>query len=238
MIDFSRRSTQLEIMDNIGEGVENLPMVFDDINRVNRMLGGNAITVQAVAKLLLENPKEKYVIVDMGCGDGAMLRELADYCRKQKLNSRFIGIDLNTEALQIAELESLDYPEISYVVQDILALNPLSFECDIVLTTLTMHHFTDSQLLIFLQKFIELTSIGIVINDLQRSRWAYYLFKGFSRIFIKTKVAKIDGLISIRKGFKRIELEEYSQNLPSVSHDIRWKWAYRYVWVMRHNRLS
>ncbi|WP_273566926.1 methyltransferase domain-containing protein [Maribacter halichondriae] len=238
MIDFSRRSAQLEIMDNMQEGFENLPMVFDDINRVNRMLGGNAITVQAVAKLFHENPKEAYVIVDMGCGDGAMLRELADYCRKQKLNVRFIGIDLNKEALQIAGRESLDYPEISYVVEDIVALDPSNFECDIVLTTLTMHHFTNAQLLIFLQKFIELTSIGVVINDLQRSRWAYYLFRGFSRIFIKTKVAKIDGLISIRKGFIKSELKEYSQRLPSVSHDIRWKWAYRYVWVMRHNPLS
>ena len=48
-----------------------------------------------------------------------------------------------------------------------------------------------------INEYVELAKIGIVINDLQRSGLAYYLFKLFSLIFIKTDVAKIDGLISI-----------------------------------------
>ncbi len=231
--DLSKRSTEPELMDDFQGSIDLLKAVFEDINKVNRILGGNQITVNAVARLIRENPKEKYVIVDMGCGDGSMLREVAQYCRKKGIKTELIGIDLNREALSIAIENSTEYSEISFQYADILTFSTETLNCDIVINTLTMHHFTDTQLVIFLNKFIELGRIGVVINDLQRSRIAYYLFKLFSVIFIKTKVAKIDGLISINKGFVKSDLLSYAKGLPSVSHQIKWKWAFRYVWVMK-----
>ncbi|MGB5555647.1 MAG: methyltransferase domain-containing protein [Flavobacteriaceae bacterium] len=237
MINLKNRSEQLEILDDFQENAESLKLVFDDINRVNRLLGGYSITIREIAKLIEIHSKENYTLIDLGCGDGDMLREIVRFCRQKKIKVKCIGIDLNEDALHLARKASLEFPEIEYVHQNILHLNTNDLNCDIIVTTLTMHHFTDTQLLIFLHKFIELASIGIIINDLQRSYWAYYLFKGFRRIFIKTKVAKTDGLISITRGFVKADLERYAKKLPSVSHSIQWKWAFRYVWVMQPNRL-
>ena len=238
LIDLSKRSEQPELMDDFTVGLQALRIVFDDINRVNAILGGNSITINAVARLIKENPKESYIIVDMGCGDGNMLREVAQYCRKNNYTIRLIGVDLNQEALQLAAEASKDYPEIEYQHRDILRIEATDLNCDIVLNTLCMHHFLDKDLVTFLHKFNELASIGVVINDLQRSRWAYYLFWLFSLIFIKTKTAQIDGLISISKGFLKSDLIQYSERLLGVQHEIKWKWAFRYVWIMQPNRLS
>lgn len=231
--NLSKRNTEPEIMDDFHGGFDLLRAVFEDINRVNRILGGNQITVNAVSKLIRENPQKKYIIVDMGCGDGSMLREVARYCRKNGIEIELIGIDLNQQALDLAKETSTEYPEISFQHANILAFNTDTLVCDILINTLTLHHFTDAQLTVFLNKFIELVKIGVVINDLQRSRMAYYLFQLFSVIFIKTKVAKIDGLISISKGFVKSDLLSYAMGLPSVTHHIQWKWAFRYVWVMQ-----
>tara|TARA_R110000868_G_scaffold145181_1_gene365081 strand:- start:1308 stop:2021 length:714 start_codon:yes stop_codon:yes gene_type:complete len=236
LVNLSKRSNQPELMDSFKEPVASLQFVFQDINRVNSMLGGNKITINAIRQLIDTGKKEKYVVVDMGCGDGHMLREVALYFRKHKLNGVFIGIDLNKNALEIARETSKDYPEISYLYQDILTLTEGDLKCDILINTLTMHHFTDDQVLVFLKKFNSLARIGVVINDLQRSRWAYYLFHLFSAIFIKTKIAKIDGLISIRRAFLKKELLSYASKLPNVSHDIQWKWAFRYLWIMKPNQ--
>ncbi|QLG46958.1 methyltransferase domain-containing protein [Costertonia aggregata] len=236
--DLSKRSNAPEILDDFQAGPKNLKSVFDDINRVNKILGGNSITINAVADLMEKNPRTSYVILDMGCGDGAMMRGVAQHCRRHNISASFIGVDLNKDVLEIAKKESMDFPEISFVQQDILKLDPSDYSCDILLSTLTMHHFTNEQLLIFVNKFTQLAKIGVVINDLQRSVWAYYLFKMFSLIFIKTKVAKIDGLISITKGFLKSDLISYAQKIPSVQHHIHWKWAFRYVWVMQPNRLN
>ena len=157
--NLSVRSKEPELMDDYRGGIDHLRIVFNDINRVNRILGGNSITINAVAKLINENPKEEFTIVDMGCGDGNMLREVAKYCRKKQIKVNLIGIDLNGEALQLAKEASVDYDEIKYVHHDILELDSPTFNCDILINTLTMHHFSDKNIIIFLQKFIDLAQI-------------------------------------------------------------------------------
>ncbi|WP_165750226.1 methyltransferase domain-containing protein [Cellulophaga sp. Z1A5H] len=233
LINLSERSNQPELMDSFEEPIGSLELVFQDINSVNSLLGGNNITMKAILQLMDTQKKEQYTIVDMGCGDGNMLREVALYFRKHKLKASFIGIDLNEIALEIAQKNAKEFPEIRFLYKDILTLKEEDLKCDILINTLTMHHFTDDQVLIFLNKFTKLAQIGVVINDLQRSRWAYYLFHLFSAIFIKTRIAKIDGLISIQRAFIKKELKSYAKKLPNVSHDIQWKWAFRYLWVMK-----
>jgi len=236
--DLSKRSYQPELMDSFDEPIASLKAVFQDINRVNHLLGGNAITINALKKILQDHPQEQYTIVDMGCGDGNMLREVATYFRSQKLKGNFIGIDLNKNALSIAQEMSKDFPEIKYLNQDILKIDSHTFHCDILINTLTMHHFTDEQVLVFLKKFTQLARYAVVINDLQRSRLAYYLFHLFSSIFIKTKIAKIDGLISIRRAFIKKELQGYSKEIRGTTHSIDCKWAFRYVWILKPTHIK
>ncbi|MBT8299233.1 MAG: methyltransferase domain-containing protein [Maribacter sp.] len=236
MIDLKARSHQKEILDDWQGSTLELASVLKDINRVNRLLGGNGITVNAVINLIKEHPKESYTILDMGCAEGNMLRALALAGRKLDLKLNLIGVDLNGDALALARAASNDFPEIVYHEKDILSAAYSEFGCDIVMTTLTLHHFKDVEIRNFVQKFTALAAIGVVINDLHRSAWAYYLFKGFSLIFIKTKVARKDGLTSIRKGFLKSDLRGMSKSLTDVEHQIAWKWAFRYVWIIRKQR--
>ncbi len=230
------RSTDPEIMDNFQGTPETLQSVLDDINNVNRILGGNKITVAAVDRLLDANPRERYTIVDVGCADGSMLRALALLCRKKGVTADFLGLDLSVDALELARAASKDFPEIRYREQDVLQLSEADFTCDILVTTLMTHHFTDGDLRVLLAQFARLTDIAVVNNDLHRSALAFYLFKAFSIFFIRTPTAKIDGLISIRKGFKKRELLAFAKALPQMDHKIKWKWAFRYVWIMQPKR--
>jgi len=233
MINFKERSNQKEFLDDFQGDSQELAAVLNDINRVNRILGGNRITANAVFRLIEERPKDSYTILDMGCGEGEMLRTLAILARKSKISLKLIGMDLNSDALKIAKQASLEFPELTFLEKDVLSADFSDYSCDIVITTLTMHHFQDSDILNFAQQFTRLASIGVVINDLQRNALAYYLFKVFSLIFIKTKVAKQDGLTSIRRGFRKSELIALSGSLSDIHHEISWKWAFRYVWIMR-----
>ncbi|MGB5667566.1 MAG: methyltransferase domain-containing protein [Maribacter sp.] len=231
--DLSVRSESPEIMDDFHGDINELKPILGDINRVNSILGGNAITLDAVFQLIHEHPRESYTILDMGCAEGSMLRELALAGRKKLIKLKLIGVDLNEDALELGKRASQDFPEIQFLAKNILHSDFSDFKCDIIITTLTLHHFPDDSILVFIKQFSKLASIGIVVNDLQRSTTAYYLFKVFSLIFIKTKVAKTDGLISIRRGFLKSDFDRYARTLPNIKHHIQWKWAFRYVWVMR-----
>ncbi|MDT0607634.1 methyltransferase domain-containing protein [Croceitalea rosinachiae] len=236
-MDFTSRSKESELMDDPKMDAEKYREAYLDINRCNRLLGGYGITINAVKSLLKKPVKKSYTILDMGCGDGEMLRRISKAFEKQGLEAKLIGVDLRDDVLDIARSKSKEYTNINFTKQDILELKD-DFDCDIVLCTLTMHHFTDEQIHIFLKKFNTLAKIGVVINDLERSKLSYGLFKLFSIVFIKTAIAKYDGLVSISKGFRKKELLTYSRQLKTAIHTIKWKWAFRYVWVMQTNRLN
>lgn len=238
MLDFSTRNRDSELMDDPLVEDMVLKKVFEDINRTSRLLSGNNVTIGSMAKLVADYPQESYTILDVGCGDGTMLRKLVLWARKRGIKMECIGVDLSEKGLTIAKEMSEHFPEIRYLKQDILKLDPANLHCDILLCTLTMHHFLNHQIPVFLEKFGKLAHIAVVINDLQRSVLAYYLFKVFSLIFVRTAIAKHDGLISIQSGFTKSELIAFSRNLPLIAHDIKWKWAFRYVWVMRTKRLK
>lgn len=233
MKNFKARSTEVEIMDTFTGSTAELAVILKDINKVNGLLGGYKITLNAVFKLITENKKESYTIMDMGCADGSMLRKLALEARKRNLTLHLIGVDLNKQGLELARRYSTNFPEISYMESNILTADFSHVNIDIVMTTLTLHHFTDKGIVQFVNQFNNVASLGVVINDLQRSPIAYYLFKAFSVFFIKTEIAKKDGLLSIKRAFKKHDLQSYADQVNNALHSIKWKWAFRYVWVLK-----
>ncbi len=233
MVDFTLRSTEIEIMDTYSGTTKELDTILQDINKVNRLLGGYSITLNAVFKLLSLENRESYTILDMGCAEGTMLRKLAREARKRNIYLKLIGVDLNKQGLELATYYSTEYPEITYLEADILTADFSPYNIDVVMTTLTLHHFTDKGVVQFVNQFNSLASLGVVINDLERNPIAYYLFKAFSLFFIRTEIAKKDGLLSIRRAFKKKDLMGYAAQVKNASHQIEWKWAFRYVWVLK-----
>lgn len=233
MINTSQRTSAPEIMDDFQMEGDSLRQTLDEIAGINQLLGGNRITLQGVQQLLQSIPISNTVsIVDVGCGNGDMLRTLADAARKEGRSVQLRGIDANRFTIEHAMALSAGYPEISYHCTDIFSEEFIVSEYDIVLCTLTLHHFSESEIKSLLQLLQRNARIGIVINDLHRSKVAYYLFCLFSFVWGLGPMAKEDGRISILRGFKRKELIALATSLNIVQYTLRWKWAYRYQWII------
>lgn len=209
-----------------------LQKALREVTLVNRVLGGNRITTRGLYYFFKNYPQDHYKIADMGCGDGATLRTVADFCRKHKLSVSLVGYDLNPKSIELARLQSTDYPEIKFEVQDILKLNPERSSFDIIISVLTMHHFSDIEIEQFVNVFFKLSKLGVVINDLQRSRLAYFLFKGFSKVFMRSPIARYDGLVSIKRAFTKKELVTFTKKLSVKHYQLGWRWAFRYLWIL------
>jgi len=217
-------------MDDPTLDVRTLDKAVADINKCNQWLGGYAFTKKAVLTLLDKNPQERYRILDFGCSDGAMLRylaqELSDY------DVEFVGIDLSKRSIEQAREKSLEYDNVRFRESDIFKAPLEELKCDILLVTLTLHHFSEVEMVQFLRRFKEITSKAIIINDLHRSRIAYGFFKLFSPIFIRNEISIHDGLISIASGFKRSDFKRYAQQLHIKNDRLTWKWSFRYIWIL------
>lgn len=231
-LDTTYRSDDTEIMDDFSMKGELLRDTLDKLGNINKWLGGNRITLNGIAQLLKKQPKDKtYTVLDLGCGHGDILRLVADYGRKHNYSFNLIGIDANQDAVDYATELSIDYPELSFKNEDVFSENLSELDYDIVLTTLFLHHFKEQEIIKLLDKLSHKATLGIVVNDLQRSKMAYVLFKllGF---FISNKMITQDGLTSILRAFKREDLVSISKTLRLKSQ-IHWKWAFRYQWLIR-----
>lgn len=233
-ISTRERTDESEIMDDFELKGTDLEKTLYDLDNINKWLGGNRITLEGVMLLLRHHPKSEPVhIADIGCGNGAILREIANWARKENYKIELTGIDANPYAIEIAEKLSYYYPEINYFSIDIFQDEFEKKEFDVLLCTLTLHHFKDSQIDELIKLFIRQSKFGIVINDLQRSKIAYRLFQAFCAVFIRNEIARKDGLTSILRGFKKRDLQVFSNKISVKKQKISWKWAFRYQWIIQ-----
>ena len=233
-INTKDRSSAPEIMDDFSMEGEILRDALDKIAKINQLLGGNQLTLRGVQNLIATIPNETEItIVDVGCGNGDMLRTLSKYGLKHQLNFKLIGIDANAFTINHARKLSINYPNISYRCEDIFGTDFTELKCDIVLCTLTLHHFKDDEIMTLMTVFYANCSIGIVINDLHRSAISYRLFQALCFVFRLNSMSREDGLVSILRGFKKNELVCFSKILNLKNYKIQWKWAFRYQWIIK-----
>ena len=232
LIDTSSRSSAAEMMDDFTIEGSVLRDTLDKLETINRLLGGNSATLKGLKKILLKSSKTKTItIVDLGCGHGDVLRDVAKFGRKNSYKFKLIGIDANNAAIDYAKALSKDYPELSFETIDVFSEDFKKQTYDVVLCTLFLHHFKNNEIIPFLKSTVQKASIGVIVNDLHRHKLAYYLFK-MTGLFIKNKMVREDGLTSVLRAFKRNELETILTK-TGVNFSIQWKWAFRYLWVLK-----
>lgn len=227
------RSSAPEIMDDFSMEGEILRDALDKIAQINQLLGGNQLTLRGVQNLIANFSNETEItIVDVGCGNGDMLRTLSKYGLKHQLNFKLIGIDANAFTINHARELSINYPNISYYCEDVFGNDFAALKYDIVLCTLTLHHFKDNEIILLMTVFNTNSRIGMLINDLHRSIISYRLFQILCFVFRLNSMSREDGLVSILRGFKKNELVNFSQKLNLKNYEIQWKWAFRYQWLI------
>ncbi|PKB18601.1 methyltransferase family protein [Flavobacterium sp. 5] len=227
------RTDDPEIIDDFDLGGDVLKESLDKIAQINQLLGGNKLTLKGVEKLLKKVPSLNLItIVDVGCGNGDMLRKLADFGVRNNLNFELVGIDANKYTVNYANVLSKNYSNIKYRCEDVFSESFSELKYDIVLFTLTLHHFENKEIVEILNLFNTNSKFGLVINDLHRSIIAYRLFQVICFVFRLNEMSRKDGLTSILRGFKKRELLEFSENLKFKKYSIKWKWAFRYQWII------
>ena len=237
LVDTSHRSSEMEIMDDFTMEGALFRDTLDKLEIINRFLGGNSVTINGLKNLLKNQSKNKTItIVDLGCGNGDILRDVAKFGRKNNYSFNLIGIDANLAAIEYAKELSKEYSELSFKMIDILSEDFKKQSYEVVLCTLFLHHFKNEELISFLKTTTNKATIGVVVNDLHRHKLAYYLFK-FIGFFIKNKMVRQDGLTSVLRAFKRKDLENIAKEIK-VHFSIQWKWAFRYLWILKKDFIN
>ena len=169
------RSTTPELMDDFSMKGEELKEALNRIAWINKILGGNSVTIAGLKKVTGEKQGE-VSITDIGCGNGDMLRQIAASVGRGRINWDMTGIDANAFTAGYAQELSAGKDNIRFICMDVLDQSAEIPSSDIILLTLTLHHFSDVEILQLLGRLAESARVAIIVNDLARSRLSYALF--------------------------------------------------------------
>jgi 2-polyprenyl-3-methyl-5-hydroxy-6-metoxy-1,4-benzoquinol methylase len=232
MLSFQKRSNQIEIMDDLLCDGEVVHQTLRELEIINRLLGGNYVTVSGVKKLLANKSLKEISIADLGCGGGDILKLISNWGKRNDFEFQLIGIDANPHIIEFAKANSKEYPAIEYKSINVFSDSFKALSFDIVVATLFTHHFSDAELVQLIKTLKSQTSIGIVINDIHRHWFAYHSIRLLTKFFSKSAMVKYDAPLSVLRAFKKRELISVLAQAGVEKYSLKWKWAFRWQLVI------
>jgi trans-aconitate methyltransferase len=171
------------------------------LEQINRWLLGYRPTL-AWLKRLTHGLHHPLHIVDVGCGGGDLLRQIAGWARDRGIAVQLTGIDLNPHAAPVAAESTPEETGITWVTGNALEYRPEK-PVDIVVSSLMAHHLEDEEIVALL-RWMETTALaGWFINDLERSRWSCRMFGWLERIARWHRFVRHDAPVSFRRAFRK-----------------------------------
>jgi SAM-dependent methyltransferase len=188
------------------------------LEKVNRWLLGYRPTL-AWLERLPHGLREPVHIVDVGCGGGDLLRQIASWARKRGIAVKLTGIDLNPYAARAAKEFSRKEPGITWITGDAMVYQPET-PVDLVVSSLMTHHLEDEEIVTLLQWMETTVRMGWFINDLERSERSYRIFGWMPW----HPIVRHDGPVSFRRAFRKedwqrlLRTAEISREVVTVEH--------------------
>ncbi len=164
----------------------------------------NGVTMAARPTLAfldrIAKPGARLKILDVGFGDGDMLRRIARWGKRRGIAVELVGVDLNPRSEQAARAHTPPGLPIRWITGDYA--DQAGAGWDAVISSLVAHHMTHDQLVGFV-RFMEAESArGWLINDLHRHAFAYASFPILARGFGWHRIVRLDGTLSIARSYR------------------------------------
>jgi SAM-dependent methyltransferase len=177
------------------------PLVYDKVLKGLGRVNAWTFAARPTLDFLKRSTRglDRFSLLDVGSGEGGMLRVIARWARKRGLAAELTGVDLNPKSEGVARaMTSQDMP-IAYRTGDYRDLGRFDF----VVSSLVAHHMTDGQLRDFLRWMEANSERGWFVNDLHRHAFAYYGFPLLTTLLGVHRIVRQDGRLSIARSFRR-----------------------------------
>ena len=224
MPDFTRRSTQLEMLDHPGQFSPSvLSQTYREINFINKYLLGDYFLEKDLKRLLTGFPSQTVTLLDLGCGNGKLLLKMQQALKPLGLKVIGVGFDPYLDSIG----DRFEAPDLHLYSDWQLLTNRHTI--DLGITSLTLHHLYDEILAEALQRLMQTPRFGFIISDLVRSPVAYYLIKGLTAAFSRSALVKNDAPLSVSRGFSRADVLAMAQAAtPGTQLQVKQNIAFRW----------
>ncbi len=227
-MQFHFRSYEKEYLDNSTIATKDLYQTLVELDIINTYLGGYKATLKGL-KDILKTKRTVHNILDIGFGGGDSIKQLSNFAKSKNLPMFFYGVDLKNDCINYAEDNLASIKNKKLICDDYRNIEPtLLDKIDIIHCSLFLHHLTDEEI-VNLFKFGRAHKNIILANDLHRNWLAYYSIKFLTALFSKSWLVKNDACLSVRRAFRKSELESLLKQAGYKNYSVKWSWAFRYI---------
>jgi SAM-dependent methyltransferase len=207
MRSFAERSPETELMDGDGVTAADFAACLRDLATVNTVTRARPPTLRWLADATAALPRgARFTLLDVGYGEGDMLRAVHAWAAARGFRPRLIGVDLNPRSEPAARAATDPATGIEFRTGDVFDFAP-DETIDFIISSLVTHHLTDRQVGQFLM-WMEARSVrGWFVNDLRRHWFAFYGFTALAAVMRWHRFVRDDGPVSIARSFVPDEWE-------------------------------
>lgn len=197
----SVRAEAEELMDADDLDADTYAAVVGDLAQVNVVTLAARPTLSFLARASVGASRLK--ILDVGFGDGDVLRRIARWAERRRLPVELVGVDLNPRSELAARAHTPADMPIRWLTGDYAELAGQGWDC--VISSLVAHHMSRAQLIAFLRFMESESARGWFVNDLHRHGFAHAGFPLLARLFGWHPIVRHDGTLSIARSYRPAE---------------------------------
>ena len=227
-MSLTQRSHEPEWMDTETVTPADFAACLADLAVVNTVTLARPPTVAFMRRVVRGLPPGAPLrVLDVGYGEGDMLRRIHRWGTRRSLRLELSGLDLNPWSAPAARAATPADMDIEYRTGDLFDLPPGGY--DVVLSSLFTHHLGDEEVVRYLRWMEASAARGWFVNDLHRHWIAYHGFRALSTVAGWHRFVRHDGPLSVARSFRRVEWHALLRqaDLDGVA-EVRWHVPFRF----------
>ncbi len=231
MPGLAERRRQAEVMDQPGLDRGEHTQALEALRRINR-ISLVADTLWKEIRAYCKAHPGPVRLLDVATGGGDLPIRLARKARAEGIDLEVSACDISPVALAHAEEQArvAGVPVRFFLHDGIAAAPPQGY--NILTSTLFLHHLDEPEAIAFLRGLGESGDL-VLVDDLERSRLGYWLAWLGVRLLSRSKVAHVDGPMSVEGAFTLAEARRLADEAGWTRTSLRRRWPCRFLLIAR-----
>jgi 2-polyprenyl-3-methyl-5-hydroxy-6-metoxy-1,4-benzoquinol methylase len=196
-----------ELMDRPQPVTAELEVDLRNLRQLNRYFGSYRLIIHFMRRWI--KPNSRMRILDLATGSGDIPRLIVDYARRIKASVAIDAVDQQASTIEIARGLSRAYPEIEFLQDNILTLAREPY--DMVLCSLALHHFSETDAIAVLKRCRELSKQYVLVSDLRRGWLATAGVYLLTALLFREPMTRVDGRLSAQRAFSFREFQTLAE---------------------------
>jgi len=201
-----------------------------NLRTLNRWFGGIRAVLDPLKSIL--QTRREWSLLDLATGSADIPKAVAQWCRQNAISITIDAVDFQASTLAVAETFCGDEANIRFHQADIRTY-ARERTWDLVVCSLALHHFSESDAVQILQRANALATQCVIVTDLRRSLLGTLGVDLLTAVWMTAPMTRNDARASVRRAFSFSEFSDLARSAGWLAFEHRRVPTFRQTMILR-----